>query len=68
MGLEGQQSETAATPKGGERPLCTRGSRALRSEVATDEGLDVAGVGGSALTFMRGGSLKCLQSSEGSLR
>lgn len=68
MGLEGQQSDTAATPKGGERPPCARGGRALRSEVTMDEGLEVAGEARSPLTFMRGGFLKCLESSEGRLR
>lgn len=67
MGLEGQQSETAATPKGGEHPPCKRDGRALRSEVTMDEGLDMTGEVRSPLTFIRGGCLNCLESSEGRL-
>lgn len=67
MSLDEQQSETAVTPTGGERPPCVRGDGALHA-IVMGGGLDVAGEVRSVLAFPRDGCLKCLQSYERSLR
>lgn len=68
MGLEGGQSEKAAMPTRGEQPPGAREGSALRSDVAMDEALDVAGIVRPALTLLGGECLKSLRSSEGILR